>query len=733
VCSTTPEAAAALREAHPTVITGRDLAATPPQLGVFARSWGHRLPRDRGDALHAQCGGHLGVLRCALDHAGTDGDPHGLRAAGDYLRRTVLAGIPGDRLAAMGALALAGRADDDLLRALFDPPVAPELPGPAGVRRLRADLRSAGLLVGDGGGARALRFPPLVGGILAQTLEGSRAELARAVHSALASWHAGRDPDDSVDDFGPAAVHARAAGDWDLLARTWNEWGLYLAIHQPRRCHAAYGALPDEAAAAHPELALAASVTAALGSDPDDTTFPSSVDADFESGWTLCPPSPQRWRHSTLEAAAHVITVRRGGDVEEARRFASSFARAAPDWGPSRASLANRSWFELQWALASHGSCRTVEAVALLEQSARHARAAGAGPVAAAAGEQIALMYAVAGYTRTAVEYLGAAGSRPRGSAVARLIEGILLLDRLDPRASDCFSIPGADDIEEWAVVAWARTQYAMLFGDPIVALAEVNRMAVRHLHTSRQRSANRSLVDRAVADLGLALGELNRAQRHLEECGSLENLFAVPRARLAYICGDHAKAGGIAAAHAWEPATTLRDRIELVMLRAAAALARKDAEGARLQFSRAHRLAAETGTLIPYTALPREACDRLLDLIGNPLAPSVVERIHEHRQPYPARGRLITLTPREKVVLGAMVEHETLADIAEELVLSLNTIKKQAHAVYAKLGVHDRQSALLVANRLGLLPDPAPDPSPAGRAEEGPRAPRPPSLPRTA
>ena len=73
--------------------------------------------------------------------------------------------------------------------------------------------------------------------------------------------------------------------------------------------------------------------------------------------------------------------------------------------------------------------------------------------------------------------------------------------------------------------------------------------------------------------------------------------------------------------------------------------------------------------------------------------------------------GELVVLSAREAVVLGAMVEHETLAEVADALVVSPNTVKKQARAVYAKLGVHDRQAALLEAHRLGILPEGAAGP----------------------
>jgi len=61
-------------------------------------------------------------------------------------------------------------------------------------------------------------------------------------------------------------------------------------------------------------------------------------------------------------------------------------------------------------------------------------------------------------------------------------------------------------------------------------------------------------------------------------------------------------------------------------------------------------------------------------------------------------------LTPREIVVLAALAEHHSVRGIADELVVSPNTVKSQLRSIYRKLGVASRHSALTVARELGLL-----------------------------
>ncbi len=62
------------------------------------------------------------------------------------------------------------------------------------------------------------------------------------------------------------------------------------------------------------------------------------------------------------------------------------------------------------------------------------------------------------------------------------------------------------------------------------------------------------------------------------------------------------------------------------------------------------------------------------------------------------------TLTRREREILGYLRTTMTLTEIADELGLSINTIKTQVRSIYSKLDVRDRAEAGAVARALGLL-----------------------------
>lgn len=61
-------------------------------------------------------------------------------------------------------------------------------------------------------------------------------------------------------------------------------------------------------------------------------------------------------------------------------------------------------------------------------------------------------------------------------------------------------------------------------------------------------------------------------------------------------------------------------------------------------------------------------------------------------------------LSPQEMRVLRLLVQHRSNADIADALVVSVNTIRTQVQSIYSKLGVHTRAAASEVARELHLI-----------------------------
>ena len=91
------------------------------------------------------------------------------------------------------------------------------------------------------------------------------------------------------------------------------------------------------------------------------------------------------------------------------------------------------------------------------------------------------------------------------------------------------------------------------------------------------------------------------------------------------------------------------------------------------------------------------EYCQRLLDEFSKqtPLKLETSETSHELVEP---------LSEREIEVLKHIADGQTNQEIAQELILSLYTVKSHARNIYSKLGVKNRTEAVARARLLGLL-----------------------------
>lgn len=124
-------------------------------------------------------------------------------------------------------------------------------------------------------------------------------------------------------------------------------------------------------------------------------------------------------------------------------------------------------------------------------------------------------------------------------------------------------------------------------------------------------------------------------------------------------------------------------------------------AEAARRSLKQAVRTAAATGFRRPILNITDFVT--LLPDIRHPLAEQLHNQMLASMQGAPL-GVVEQLTPREREVLLLLANDYRYQDIADELVVSLQTVRGHVQRIYRKLGVTRRLAALDMARRAGLI-----------------------------
>jgi LuxR family maltose regulon positive regulatory protein len=150
---------------------------------------------------------------------------------------------------------------------------------------------------------------------------------------------------------------------------------------------------------------------------------------------------------------------------------------------------------------------------------------------------------------------------------------------------------------------------------------------------------------------------------------------------------------------------TSLRTRIEALTLVAVAADGAGDAALALSALRRALDLAAPADLRAPFLAYAvqfRDVIDRYgWQLVGETrYAVGLVDDLNRDELP----AFMEPLTERERVVLEYLPSMMSNAEIAQQMLISVNTVKTHLKAVYRKLGVERRRDAVVRARQLEML-----------------------------
>lgn len=703
-------------------ITGAQLVVPAHHLGAWADAWGHELSPARAARLHELVGGWPLPLRLVLDATPDASEDFSTHVATDFLRDHVLPRLSDQvALGAASRLALPEQVDLPLVEALLvDDPVGPGHEASDRALVVCRELERHGLWwrVTSGEGQWHWRFPRLLRRTLAHDYERGERVSARADHRAIARLLRAADR----RRLGEVLRHARRGEDWALLSRVWLEESWQLLEMSAEGFSQAYADLPERARADHPALhlpgSLADAVLRAPAGDPAERArfimrhyMQVGLDHLHTAG------QGAGGQDAVEQMIAAMVALRSEGRLREALGLVELVER---ELGRSRhrSRWAVRSvqsaWFHLQVGLTHLLAGRFGSAMG---QLARAYETSPAGLTGSQSAALLAMMHSIRGSHDEARRWLERHDRIDVSDRVvqnlalvpAALARAMLALDRFDREAAE-EALAGSGWSggagELWAAHLLVVTRHALLFGDPYTALARLAQVQdLHHDELADPSGVGRAVVGRCRADLLLAIGEMNQVQQLLRG-READPWLRAPAARLELVTGDVEQAHRIASAGAWRSGATLRGRAEHLMLTAVCALDLGRDEEAAAAFRQADSLCRTTHDRQPYLTPTADQLQRLLELSGLSLDQATAAAVSGMGRIHPERAAIIELSRRETEVLRRMRRHETAAAIARDLSVSVNTVRKQIVSLYAKLGVHDRASALLHAERLGLLED---------------------------
>lgn len=491
-----------------------------------------------------------------------------------------------------------------------------------------------------------------------------------------------------------AAVGAR---DWAAaMAAVEAEWGLVRSV-RPSLIQLVADALPAEELTRRPRwLAFrqTISLTSAEQLRPSRllrmTGETAQTGADLDGVW-LC--------------VTHAATFRHVGRYAEARDFAQrgiEEARALVP-GAARSELAMLASAMVEFAYTEVACARLESAIALLTEALdwaqrsdnAHALLSAAGELSwirAFQGEQV--MSSEWWDLATAIRGRVAPGSIGRG--VLALAEGIRRYDADDLAGSHEVLTGGADirrSGEEAALLcAASRAIVASIAGigapekqradlDLAVALAPAG--ALRLPINVGLLTIAQSLIDAYADRPEQALLRLEGRARVDGDRG-FDDYATIWHARLSFVIGDVGTAVRESEAVLAVPRLGARTRVEALALRAELRAAIGARGAAQEAGAEAIDLAERAGMKLLIRRLRSGSPDLTLGLTRHP----GYER----------------LTGQELRVLRGILDGRTLADIAAELVLSVNTIKSHRRSLSRKLGASSREQLREEAYRRGLM-----------------------------
>jgi LuxR family maltose regulon positive regulatory protein len=654
--------------------------------------------------------GHPDPERFAAEFGGSE------RTVAEYLLAEVLERLPEEDRRLLLRTSILRRVNGEL---------ADLLTGGSGGQRILQRLEEAGAFVMSLDARRSwFRYHQLFADLLQLELRAGAAGELPALHETAARWYA--DHEYLVE----AVRHAQAAQDWDLAARLLSGHWVGLGL-------AGLGGVAHELFARFPAAVIAADAELAAGVAGDQLTRGSLEEAErylaLASRALESVPASREGHAQVLLAAVRMRLARQRGDItavaEEAQRLlvpAMAAESVRPELsGDLRAlALINLGIAELWTASFDEADRHLADGIALAREISRpYLEVTGLAfsaqlmswrsfPLGVERGRQAIELATRHGWADEPV-----AGVAYLAIGVAMVTQGRLedaeraldqaertLRTEVEPAAGMrlLYGRGMFEFVSGRRDAALRAFQAAERLATPLVTPHTLAPRLRSHLLQTLARRGETQRVEQALAEMDGP--ERERGEMRIAEA-SLRLAQADPMAAVTALAPVIDGSSPLQNAHLWD--------VQAFLLQAIACDALGEAAAARRALERALDLAEPECLLFPFLYDPApELLDRHrrhgtahASLIGQILNVLAGQRPGE--QPSGPPRLREPLSHAEARVLRYLPTKLSAPEIADEMYLSVNTVKTHMRHVYDKLGAHRRHEAVEQARALGLLAPP--------------------------
>lgn len=279
-----------------------------------------------------------------------------------------------------------------------------------------------------------------------------------------------------------------------------------------------------------------------------------------------------------------------------------------------------------------------------------------------------------------------------------RLAEAVRALERFDVAAAETHLAAMVHDrrtIEHWTAIARVEALTALAAGRPAEALARLEAFANARGGEGRSGAA-RSALASVRSLLHLAAGKPDAAQIIVQRDAPSTPQTHVDRARIELALARPGAALRELRAVAGVPQST-RTAAEAAALEAAVFLRLADPRRARSAIEHLCAALDVSGLRLPLALLQPSDLERVREAAAGLGRDGIFMDVA-------VRSLLVeistgaVLSPRELAVLRALMNTASVAEIAAEAVVSVNTVKSQLRSIYRKLGARNREEAIAIA-----------------------------------